>query len=162
MVMEYMCHGDLLGFLRASRGHLGMYTVFPGEDNNIPQVNLTSRDLMTIAANIASGMAFLAERKVAHTVHACHMTCETTPLLSRDQPPPPPLSACQMWYMRPLSFLPVEQVVHGSLCASNVLVGTSLDVKINLRGYELSRDSVFKWMAPETLFDGILSTSCDM
>lgn len=116
MILEYMCHGDLLGFLRASRGHHGMYTVFPCSDDDIPQVNLTSRDLMSIAAKIASGMAFLAERKV----------------------------------------------VHGSLCASNVLVGTSLDIKINLRGYELSRDSVWKWMSPETLFDGILNTSCDI
>eukprot|EP00731_Ephydatia_muelleri_P021131 Em0013g858a len=117
MVVEYMCHGDLLGFLRASRGHHGMYTVFPSSDDNLPpQVNLTSRDLISIATKIASGMAFLADRKV----------------------------------------------VHGSLCASSVLVGTSLDIKINLRGYELSRDCVFKWMSPETLYDGTLSTNSDI
>ena len=64
MVVEYMCHGDLLGFLRASRGHHGMYTVFPSCDDNLPQVNLTSRDVMAIATKIASGMSFLADRKV--------------------------------------------------------------------------------------------------
>eukprot|EP00731_Ephydatia_muelleri_P021242 Em0013g969a len=94
MVVEYMCHGDLLGFLRASRGHHGMYPVFLSSDDNLPpQVNLTSRDLICIATKITSGMALLADRKV----------------------------------------------VHGSLCASSVLVGTSLDIKINLRRYELSQ-----------------------
>ena len=54
------------------------------------------------------------------------------------------------------------QVVHGSLCASNILVGTSLDIKINLRAYDLNRDSVLKWMSPETLFDGTLTDNSDM
>ena len=59
-----MCHGDLLGFLRASRGHHGMYTVLPGKRELLPSLNLTSRDLINIATKIASGMTFLAERKV--------------------------------------------------------------------------------------------------
>eukprot|EP00731_Ephydatia_muelleri_P021129 Em0013g856a len=116
MVVEYMCHGDLLGFLRASRGHHGMYTVFPGKRELLPSLNLTSRDLINIATKIASGMTFLEERKV----------------------------------------------VHGSLCARNVLVGTSLDIKINLRTYDLNRDSVLKWMSPETLFDGTSTTYSDV
>ena len=133
-----MCHGDLLGFLRASRGHHGMYTVFPGGEDSAPQVSLTSRDLMSIAAKIASGMAFLSEKKVGQ-MQSGHMTYMTTH---------PPHTH--------------DQVVHGSLCASNVLVGTSLDIKINLRVYELSSDCVLKWMAPETLFDGTSTTYSDV
>ncbi|XP_064407150.1 fibroblast growth factor receptor 3-like isoform X2 [Halichondria panicea] len=44
MVMEYMCHGDLLGFLKTSRGHSGRYT----------------------GAKIANGMRYLADRKLVH------------------------------------------------------------------------------------------------
>eukprot|EP00731_Ephydatia_muelleri_P021132 Em0013g859a len=116
MVVEYMCHGDLLGFLRASRGHHGMYTVFPGNRELLPSLNLTSRDLINIATKIASGMTFLTQRKV----------------------------------------------IHGSLCARNVLVGTSLDIKINVGAYDLNKDSLLKWMSPETLFDGTSTTYSDV
>ena len=65
MVMEYMCHGDLLGFLRASRGHYGMYTVSPGFRNyQPPNLQLSSRDLLGIAAKVSNGMRFLTDRKV--------------------------------------------------------------------------------------------------
>ena len=42
------------------------------------------------------------------------------------------------------------------------MVGTSLDIKINLRAYDLNRDSVLKWMSPETLFDGTVTTYSDV
>ena len=116
MVLEYMCHGDLLGFLRASRGHHGLYTVFPGKREQLPSLNLTSRDIINIATKISSGMMFLEKKKA----------------------------------------------VHGSLCASNVLVGTSLDIKINIGGYDLNRENNIKWMAPETLFDGTSTTLSDV
>ena len=65
MVVEYMCHGDLLGFLRASRGHYGMYTVNPGIRNQQPpNLQLSSRDLLGIGGKVANGMRFLADRKV--------------------------------------------------------------------------------------------------
>ena len=63
MVMEYMCHGDLLGFLRATRGHDNMYTVLPGVKET-PKLKLTSRDLLNISTQVASGMHFLSENKV--------------------------------------------------------------------------------------------------
>lgn len=65
MVMEYMCHGDLLGFLRATRGHSDMYTVFPGTKNIPTNVKLRSRDLLNIIGQVASGMQFLSELKVS-------------------------------------------------------------------------------------------------
>lgn len=64
MVIEYMCHGDLLGFLRATRGHSDMYTVFPGTKNIPTNVKLTSRDLLNIISQVAKGMLFLSEQKV--------------------------------------------------------------------------------------------------
>lgn len=62
--MEYMCHGDLLGFLRSVRGHQEMYTVSPGLHYQPPVINLCPRDLLNIGAKIANGMRYLADRKV--------------------------------------------------------------------------------------------------
>ena len=64
MVMEYMCHGDLLGFLRTTRGHTDMYTVNPGTKNLPTNLRLTSRDLLSIIKQVATGMKFLSEQKV--------------------------------------------------------------------------------------------------
>lgn len=65
MVIEYMCHGDLLGFLRACRGHNGMYAVSPGSGYQSPSKHLfTSRDILNMATKIANGMRYLADRKV--------------------------------------------------------------------------------------------------
>lgn len=69
VVMEYMCHGDLLGFLRASRGHHGMYHISPGTRYQPPTLNLCSRDLLNVATKIANGMRYLSDRKVLlHTL----------------------------------------------------------------------------------------------
>ena len=73
MVMEYMCHGDLLGFLRASRGHHGRYTVSPGLGYQPPAINLYPRDLLNIGAKIANGMRYLADRKVCIVGGYCTM-----------------------------------------------------------------------------------------
>lgn len=64
VVMEYMCHGDLLGFLRASRGHHGLYNISPGTRYQPPTLNLCSRDLLNVATKIANGMRYLSDRKV--------------------------------------------------------------------------------------------------
>lgn len=120
MVLEYMCHGDLLGFLRASRGHYGMYTISPGIRNQPPCLHLSSRDLLSIAAKVANGMRFLADRKLAHR----------------------------------------------ALCARNILVGTSMDIKIyNVGAFDMTfenRDTLVKWLSPETLFDGTATTYSDV
>ena len=64
MIMEYMCHGDLLGFLRATRGHSDMYTLFPGTKNLPTSLKLKSRDLLRIISQIADGMNYLSGLKV--------------------------------------------------------------------------------------------------
>ena len=64
MIMEYMCHGDLLGFLSSTRGHTDMYTVLPGSKNFPTNLKLKSHDLFNIINQVANGMLFLSEKKV--------------------------------------------------------------------------------------------------
>lgn len=62
MVMfEYVPYGDLLGFLRKSRGLSDNYFKDPDVK---PSSSLTSVQLLKFAREIADGMAFLAANKV--------------------------------------------------------------------------------------------------
>ena len=62
MVMfEYIPYGDLLGFLRKSRGLNDNYYKDPDIK---PSSSLTSEQLLKFAREIADGMAFLAANKV--------------------------------------------------------------------------------------------------
>jgi len=62
MVMfEYIPYGDLLGFLRKSRGLSDNYFKDPDVK---PSSSLTSVQLLKFAREIADGMAFLAANKV--------------------------------------------------------------------------------------------------
>ena len=62
MVMfEYIPYGDLLGFLRRSRGLNDNYYKDPDIK---PSSSLTSEQLLKFAGEIADGMAFLAANKV--------------------------------------------------------------------------------------------------
>jgi len=60
---------------------------------------------------------------------------------------------------------PYLQIVHRTLCARNVLVGKSMDIKIyNVGAFDFTFDSreLMKWMAPETLFDSTTTTYSDV
>ena len=59
LVMEYMAYGDLLGFMRKSRGIQDKYHV--GE---AAVVQLQTYDLVVFAQQIAAGMVFLGARGV--------------------------------------------------------------------------------------------------
>ena len=62
MVMfEYIPYGDLLGFLRKSRGLNDNYYKDPDVK---PSSSLTSEQLLKFAREIADGMTFLAANKV--------------------------------------------------------------------------------------------------
>lgn len=62
MVMfEYIPYGDLLGFLRKSRGLNDNYYKDPDVK---PSSSLKSKQLLKFAREIADGMAFLAANKV--------------------------------------------------------------------------------------------------
>ena len=61
VLIEYVPYGDLLGYLRKSRGLNDTY--FNNPDRK-PETNLTSKQLIKFAWQIADGMAYLSSRKV--------------------------------------------------------------------------------------------------
>lgn len=61
VLIEYIPYGDLLGYLRKSRGLNDMYFKDPDVK---PQTNLTSQQLMQFAWQIADGMSYLCSSKV--------------------------------------------------------------------------------------------------
>ncbi|XP_022803128.1 proto-oncogene tyrosine-protein kinase receptor Ret-like [Stylophora pistillata] len=63
VLIEYVAFGDLLGYLRKSRGLKDTYY----KDPNIkPQTNLTSQQLMKFAWQIADGMSYLSSKSIIH------------------------------------------------------------------------------------------------
>ncbi|XP_022793282.1 fibroblast growth factor receptor 2-like [Stylophora pistillata] len=63
VLIEYVPFGDLLGYLRKSRGLNDTYF----KDPNIkPQTNLTSQQLMKFAWQIADGMSYLSSKSIIH------------------------------------------------------------------------------------------------
>lgn len=63
VLFEYIPYGDLLGFLRRSRGLDDKYYKDPDVK---PSSSLTSQQLLRFAQEIADGMAFLAANKIIH------------------------------------------------------------------------------------------------
>ena len=61
VLIEYVPYGDLLGFLRKSRG---LNDTYYNDPDIKPQTNLTSQQLMRFAWQIADGMAYLSSRSV--------------------------------------------------------------------------------------------------
>ena len=62
VLIEYVPFGDLLGYLRKSRGLKDTY--FKDPDIK-PQTNLTSQQLMKFAWQIADGMSYLSSKSVS-------------------------------------------------------------------------------------------------
>ena len=62
MLIEYVPYGDLLGYLRKSRGLNDTY--FKDPDIK-PKTSLTSQQLMNFASQIADGMSYLSLRKAS-------------------------------------------------------------------------------------------------
>ncbi|EDO39124.1 predicted protein [Nematostella vectensis] len=88
IILEYLPYGDLLGYLRRSRGHEDWYC----SGDLRPPSRLVSKDLVKFAWMIADGMAFLAANKCVHRDLAArnvlvgeHNTCKISDLgLARD------------------------------------------------------------------------------
>ena len=64
VIIEYVPFGDLLGYLRKSRGLNDTYYKDPDIK---PQTNLTSQQLMKFAWQIADGMSYLSSKFVSCT-----------------------------------------------------------------------------------------------
>ena len=62
MITEFAPYGDLLGFLRKKRGLKDNYYNI----EHLPKRNLTSKQLMRFAWEIADGMAYLSSVKVSY------------------------------------------------------------------------------------------------
>ena len=60
LLLEYAPYGDLLGYLRKSRGLEDKYYC----SSECCQKEVTSYDLVSFSQQIASGMSFLASKKV--------------------------------------------------------------------------------------------------
>ena len=63
VLIEYVPYGDLLGYLRRSRGLNDTYFKDPDVK---PQTSLTSQQLMKFAWQIADGMNYLSSRSVSN------------------------------------------------------------------------------------------------
>ncbi|XP_044180195.1 fibroblast growth factor receptor 3-like isoform X2 [Acropora millepora] len=63
VIIEYVPYGDLLGYLRKSRGLNDNY--FKDPDIK-PQTSLSSMQLMLMSWQIADGMSYLSSRKIIH------------------------------------------------------------------------------------------------
>ena len=66
LILEFAPYGDLLGYLRKSRGMEDKYYNCPENW----QQEVTSYDLLSFAQQIASGMSFLASKKVPIPVNS--------------------------------------------------------------------------------------------
>ena len=62
MLIEYVPYGDLLGYLRKSRGLNDTYYKDPDIK---PKTSLTSQQLIKFAWQIADGMSYLSLRKAS-------------------------------------------------------------------------------------------------
>ena len=62
VLIEYVPYGDLLGYLRKSRGLNDTY--FKDPDIK-PQTSLTSQQLMKFSWQVADGMSYLSSRSVS-------------------------------------------------------------------------------------------------
>jgi len=65
VLIEYVPYGDLLGYLRKSRGLNDTYYKDPDIK---PQTNLTSQQLMKFAWQIADGMSYLSSKSVCNVL----------------------------------------------------------------------------------------------
>ena len=62
VIIEYVPYGDLLGYLRKSRG---LYDTYYKDPDVKPQTTLTSQQLMTFSWQVADGMRYLSSRNVS-------------------------------------------------------------------------------------------------
>lgn len=110
IVLEYLPYGDLLGYLRKSRGIEDTYNT--GEKR--PSSTLTEKDLLSFAWMIADGMSYLSTMKVKTTI-CIPLHLNTLRNLGESS----------------LCYFSMFQIVHRDLAARNILVGDNKVCKIS-------------------------------
>ena len=121
VIIEYVPYGDLLGYLRKSRGQHDTYYKDPDVK---PRTNLTSKQLISLAWQIADGMSYLASKKVILDVYTFFM---------------PTIKSQTSSFCETHNFLTINQkIVHRDLAARNVLVGEDEQCKVT--DFGLARD----------------------
>ena len=75
VLIEYVPFGDLLGYLRKSRGLNDTYYKDPDIK---PQTSLTSQQLMKFAREIADGMSYLSSRSVSWSIFLLSLVPDVT------------------------------------------------------------------------------------
>lgn len=63
VIIEYVPYGDLLGYLRKSRGARDCYYEYPDIE---PETTLTSKQILMFAWQIADGMQYISSKKIIH------------------------------------------------------------------------------------------------
>lgn len=71
VIIEYVPYGDLLGYLRRSRGATDCYYDDPEIE---PTTNLTSQQMLKYAWQISDAMRYIASKKVLGALH-WSLTC---------------------------------------------------------------------------------------
>ena len=61
VIIEYVPYGDLLGYLRKSRG---LNDTFYKDPDMQPKTSLTSQQLLAFSWQVAEGMTYLSSKKV--------------------------------------------------------------------------------------------------
>ena len=79
MILEYLPGGDLLGFLRKSRGYEDSYNT--GEF--VPKSSLSERELLSFAWMVAEGMTFLSSHEVNYFCRISLFVCPFSSLSVR-------------------------------------------------------------------------------
>ena len=72
VIIEYVPYGDLLGYLRKSRGLNDTYFKDPDVK---PQTSLTSQQLMTFCWHVAEGMTYLSSKNVSLILKISNFFC---------------------------------------------------------------------------------------
>ena len=81
MIIEYVPHGDLLGYLRRSRGVSDCYY----DDPDIkPMTNLTSEQMLKFAWQISDGMRYISSKKVLFIIYTQKMVTFSAAFLLKD------------------------------------------------------------------------------
>jgi len=82
VLIEYVPYGDLLGYLRKSRG---LNDAYYKDLDGKPKTSLTSQQLMKFAWQIADGMSYLSSRRVSlgYEEHSCFQMSDMYIVLDR-------------------------------------------------------------------------------